>query len=129
MKKMEKTYKELVDELKFWGGLILSRLSYPEDDLLYSSIEYACMYPEEIGIDSVELTVIANSQVEDGEMENMIEEFYSILLKIAEENEVMKMNRNIRKQNRNRYMAIEESKNFYIFMDRKNREYIAVKKE
>lgn len=38
------------------------------------------------------------------------------------------MNRNIRKQNRNRYVAIEESKNFYIYMDRKNKEYIAVKK-
>lgn len=83
----EKMSREQVDELRFWGSTILSRLSYPEDDPLYSSIEYACMHPEEIRTDSVELTVIANSQVEDGELENMIEEFYSILNRIAEENE------------------------------------------
>lgn len=83
----EKMSRELVDELRFWGDLILSSLSYPEDDPLYSSIEYACRHPEDLSMDSVELTVIANSQVEDGGLENMIEEFYYILKRIVEENE------------------------------------------
>lgn len=83
----EKMSRELVDELRFWGDLILSGLSYPEDDPLYSAIEYACRHPEAINTDSVELTVIANSQVEDGGLENMIEEFYYILKRIVEENE------------------------------------------
>lgn len=83
----EKMSRELVDELRFWGDLILSGLSYPEDDPLYSAIEYACRHPEDISMDSVELTVIANSQVEDGGLENMIEEFYYILKRIVEEKE------------------------------------------
>ena len=83
----EKMSRELVDELRFWGSIILSRLSYPEDDPLYSSIEYAWKHPEAISTDSVELTVISNSQVEDGELENMIEEFYYILKRIVEEKE------------------------------------------
>lgn len=80
----EKMNKELVDKLKFWGDIILSSLS-SEDESLYSAVEYAWKHPEEISIDSVELTVIANSQVED--MENIIEEFYNILTRMAEENE------------------------------------------
>ena len=83
----EKMSREQVDELRFWGSIILSHVSYPEDDPLYSSIEYAWKHPETIRTDSVELTVIANSQVEDDELENMIEKFYSILNRIAEENE------------------------------------------
>ena len=91
----EKMSREQVDELRFWGKNILSRLSYPEDDPLYSAIEYAWKHPEEITTDSVELTVIANSQVEDGEIESMIEEFYSILVKIAEENDKRLMSHDI----------------------------------
>lgn len=83
----EKMSRELVDELRFWGSIILSSLSYPEDDPLYSAIEYAWKHPEAISTDSVELTVIANSQVEDAGVERMIEEFYSILCRIAEEKE------------------------------------------
>ena len=83
----EKMSRKQVDELRFWGSIILSHLSYPEDDPLYSAIEYAWKHPEAITTDSEELTVIANSQVEDDELENMIEKFYSILNRIAEENE------------------------------------------
>lgn len=86
----EKMNKEDVDELRFWGGIILSSLSsslsYSED--LYSAIEYSQKYPEEIYTDSTELTIISNSQIEDGEIENIIEEFYDILTKIAEENDM-----------------------------------------
>lgn len=78
--------RELVDELRFWGDIILSSLS-SEDYRLYSAIDYAWKYPEEISTDSVELTVIANSQVEDGGIQGMIEEFYSILTRIAEKND------------------------------------------
>jgi hypothetical protein len=83
----EKMSREQVDELRFWGSIILSSLSYPEDDPLYSAIEHAWKHPEEISTDSEELTIIANSQVEMGWRWNMIEEFYTILCKIAEENE------------------------------------------
>lgn len=84
---MEKMNRELVDELRFWGDIILSRLS-SEDYRLYSAIDYAWKYPEALNMDSVELTVIANSHVEDGGLKGMIEEFYSILTRIAEENEM-----------------------------------------
>jgi len=83
----EKMSRELVDELRFWGDLILSGLSYPEDDPLYSAIEYAWKHPETIRPDSEELTIISNTQVEDRGLEQMIEEFYYILREIAEKNE------------------------------------------
>ena len=83
----EKMSRELVDELRFWGWIILSGLTYPKDDPLYSAIEYACRHPEDLSMDSVELTIISNTQVEDRGLEQMIEEFYYILREIAEKNE------------------------------------------
>ena len=75
------------DELRYWGGKILKTLSYPEDDPVYSTITCAMKHPDEIGVDASELTVLANAQFEDGELEQMVEEFYELLHQIAEENE------------------------------------------
>ena len=83
----EKMSRELVDELRFWGWIILSGLTYPKDDPLFSAVEYACKHPETIRPDSEELTIISNTQVEDRGLEQMIEEFYYILREIAEKNE------------------------------------------
>lgn len=79
--------EKMVKELRFWGSIILSSLSYPEDDPLYSAIEYVWKHPEAVGLDSEEITVIANSQVNDGDLENVIEEFYELIKRIAEKNE------------------------------------------
>jgi hypothetical protein len=87
VKERKEEMEKMVDELRFWGSIILSGLSYPEDDPLYSCVEYVWKHPEAVGVDSEELTVIANSQVDDEDLESVIEEFYSILREIAEKNE------------------------------------------
>lgn len=77
---------KMVDELRYWGDRILEMLSYPEDDPVYSAITYAMKHPDEIGIDSTELSILANAELE-GDQEQMVEEFYELLHQIAEENE------------------------------------------